>query len=107
MSFFEFFRVAGSAETNPVPEKIETSRKRKVRFANPPYTNYGKHLTNYSTTELVDVFERFVHIEMLDIKRGKKMSLHKAFHTLFNLYEEWFVKFLHATDRRRKLLMAT
>ncbi|GFS75424.1 hypothetical protein NPIL_177181 [Nephila pilipes] len=79
------------------------STKRKVRFLNPPYTNYEKSVTTYSIMELFDVFERFVHMETLDRKKHRhKTSLHKAFHFLFSCYEDWIMSYLLAYDKRRK-----
>ncbi|GFR04780.1 hypothetical protein TNCT_28971 [Trichonephila clavata] len=93
----------------PAPKMAKRSRsgtlidKKQVRFMSPPYTNCEKSVTAYSVTELLDVFERFVNMEVMDRKKYRhKMSLHKIFHFLFNCYEDWIVSYLLAYDKRRK-----
>ncbi|CAL1269512.1 unnamed protein product, partial [Larinioides sclopetarius] len=46
--------------------KLLNPERKHVRFPTPPHTNSRKHLKNYSLTELYVVYQRLVHMEMLD-----------------------------------------
>ncbi|KAF8788123.1 hypothetical protein HNY73_009657 [Argiope bruennichi] len=84
-------------------KKQRIHKVKHVRFPTPPYTNLQKRLSRYCLSELFDVYERFVHLELLDDdSTGKKLSLHQVFDLLFTYYEEWFSNFLHVLDKRRR-----
>ncbi|GBN24705.1 hypothetical protein AVEN_248703-1 [Araneus ventricosus] len=83
--------------------KLLCTEKKHVRFPTPAHTNSQKSLSHYTLSELFDVYQRFVHLEMMDNKTvGKKISLNKAFNLLFGCYDEWFQNFLFVSDKRRR-----
>lgn len=78
-------------------KKASSNNGKKVRFCKPLNVNQKKSVSEYSVTELMDIYQRFVHMEMVDDKQKRgEMSLHRVFKVLFDCNEKWMDSYLEA-----------
>lgn len=80
--------------------KVERKRSngKKIRFCKPLNVNQKKSVTEYTMTELLDIHQRFVHMEMVEDKQKRgKMSLHQVFKFIFDCNEKWMDSYLEAS----------
>ena len=73
---------------------------RAVKFHSRLCRNKMKNLSDYSVEELMDVFMRYVHFEMLGKRRH--LSLQKTFKKLLQYYEEWLESYLVANEKFKR-----
>ncbi|KAG8175529.1 hypothetical protein JTE90_016729 [Oedothorax gibbosus] len=78
-------------------DSAPTNEAKQVRFSDPLKTNQKKSVSEYNIAEMLDIYQRYVEMEIVDDKtKRRKMSLHQIFQVLFDCNEAWMENYLEA-----------